>query len=94
MPYRYGYIPLSNRAHFVIDGGDAMAKVKGDELVKYIVERVVTHIETPKSVRKEQKLHEKRMRENWSTRWFGMLPLSFHLLKQQRKKRKKQTPTS
>ncbi|GIP56774.1 YqzE family protein [Paenibacillus woosongensis] len=45
---------------------------KGDELVKYITERVVNYIETPKDVRRSQV----KGKEPWSRRWFGMIPFS------------------
>lgn len=45
---------------------------KGDELVKYITERVVTYMETPKDVRKQNK----QLREPWVLRWFGYAPYS------------------
>ncbi|WP_019636386.1 YqzE family protein [Paenibacillus fonticola] len=45
---------------------------KGDELVKYITERVVDYVETPKDVRRTRA----KGREPWSRRWFGMIPFS------------------
>ncbi|GAB6988668.1 YqzE family protein [Paenibacillus pini] len=48
----------------------------GDELVKYITERVVTYIETPKEER-----HPK-IKEPWSVKWFGMIPFSLYLWKE------------
>ncbi|AWB46862.1 YqzE family protein [Paenibacillus sp. CAA11] len=49
---------------------------KGDELVKYITERVVTYVETPREVRKQQRI---RVKEPWSRKWFGMIPFSISL---------------
>ncbi|MNJ35394.1 YqzE family protein [Paenibacillus bouchesdurhonensis] len=49
---------------------------KGDELVKYITERVVDYMETPKDVRRIR-VKEK---EPWSRRWFGMIPFSLGML--------------
>ncbi|OPA81176.1 hypothetical protein BVG16_02270 [Paenibacillus selenitireducens] len=50
-----------------------MAKApKGDELVKYITERVVVYMETPKEVRKQNK----QSKEPWVLRWFGYAPYS------------------
>ncbi|WP_435921597.1 YqzE family protein [Paenibacillus sp. DYY-L-2] len=48
---------------------------KGDELVKYITERVVDYVETPRDIRKEKA----RLKESWSSRWFGMIPFSISL---------------
>ncbi|GIO39449.1 hypothetical protein J41TS12_43100 [Paenibacillus antibioticophila] len=59
---------------------------KGDELVKYITERVVDYVETPREVRRERS----RARESWGSRWFGMIPFSISLwVKQIPVKRKK-----
>lgn len=48
---------------------------KGDELVKYITERVVDYVETPRDIRKERA----KFKEPWSSRWFGMIPFSISL---------------
>lgn len=48
---------------------------KGDELVKYITERVVDYVETPKEVRRERS----RGKQSWSQTWFGMIPFSISL---------------
>ncbi|OAB32835.1 YqzE family protein [Paenibacillus glacialis] len=47
----------------------------GDELklVKYITEQVVTYIETPRQER------HTGFKEPWSTKWFGMIPISLSL---------------
>ncbi|MBE9915473.1 YqzE family protein [Paenibacillus donghaensis] len=50
----------------------------GDELVKYITERVVTFMETPKEERRRNKA-----KEPWSEKWFGMIPLGLTLMKRQ-----------
>lgn len=47
-----------------------------NDLIKYITERVVTYIDTPKEVRKKG-----RNKEPWSVRWFGMIPFSVSLWK-------------
>ncbi|GAB6926369.1 hypothetical protein JCM10914A_03520 [Paenibacillus sp. JCM 10914] len=60
----------------------------GDELIKYITERVVHYIDTPREVRRKAKV-----KEAWTTKWFGMIPLSVSIWKQdvtsKRKKRSK-----
>lgn len=43
---------------------------KGDELVKYITERVVDYMETPKDIRRSKV----KGKEPWSRKWFGMVP--------------------
>lgn len=47
-----------------------------EDLVKYLTERVVAYIETPRDVRKQVRLDRRVLREPWQTRWFGMLPLA------------------
>lgn len=48
-----------------------------DELIKYITERFVSYMDTPKEARKR-----KQSREPWTTRWFGMIPFSVSLWKE------------
>lgn len=50
---------------------------KGEDLIKYITQRVVTYMETPKEARMEHRV--KQSREPWQYRWFGMLPLAIQL---------------
>lgn len=47
------------------------------KLVKYITEQVVIYMETPKQERKRQT----DVKETWSTKWFGMIPISLALLR-------------
>ncbi|SMF78777.1 YqzE-like protein [Paenibacillus uliginis N3/975] len=47
-----------------------------NDLIKYITERVVTYIDTPKEDRKRR-----RGKEPWTVRWFGMIPFSVSLWK-------------
>ncbi|ANS73893.1 hypothetical protein AWM70_04325 [Paenibacillus yonginensis] len=58
---------------------------KGDELVRYITERVVHYVETPKEVRRVRK----QVKEPWSTKWFGMIPASLSMWGQDVFKRKR-----
>ncbi|OZB96789.1 YqzE family protein [Paenibacillus sp. XY044] len=64
----------------------------GDELVKYITERVVSYMETPKEERRKQKY-----KEPWTVKWFGMIPFSLSQLgggaadKRRQKRRKVNT---
>ncbi|MFK7693107.1 YqzE family protein [Paenibacillus sp. HJGM_3] len=64
--------------------------IKSEEWIKYITEQVVTYIETPADVRKEQRQNQKIRREPWSIRWFGMIPLALQFWFGSR--RKKRTP--
>ncbi|MGF7045662.1 hypothetical protein J2T13_000122 [Paenibacillus sp. DS2015] len=43
------------------------------KLVKYITEQVVIYMETPKQ--------QASVKETWSTKWFGMIPISLALLR-------------
>lgn len=54
-------------------------KPDADDLVKYVAERFITYIETPKAVRRMKKQEMKQSKESWLTLWFGMLPFSFEL---------------
>ncbi|WP_427052560.1 YqzE family protein [Paenibacillus sp. TC-CSREp1] len=51
---------------------------KGDELVKYITQRVVHYMDTPKDERKERRAQSRR-KEPWSIKWFGMIPFAVSL---------------
>lgn len=48
----------------------------GTDLLKYVTERTVKYLETPKIERKQHKLQTK---ETWRYRWFGMLPLAIEM---------------
>ncbi|WP_438349817.1 YqzE family protein [Paenibacillus sp. FA6] len=52
----------------------------GDELklVKYITEQVVTYMETPREERR------RAVKEPWSTKWFGMIPIGLTLWRRNR----------
>lgn len=58
-------------------GGKGIADMakKTDEYVKYIAERVVTYIDTPRDVRKQERAR-RRPYEPWQSRWFGMIPFA------------------
>jgi len=45
----------------------------GDDLVKYITEKVVVFMEDPHIRRKEEP------KQPWSQKWFGMLPLGLSI---------------
>ncbi|WP_405172309.1 YqzE family protein [Paenibacillus sp. FSL H8-0280] len=48
---------------------------KSDELVKYITQRVVHYIDTPKDERKGRT----KRKEPWAMKWFGMIPFAVSL---------------
>lgn len=45
----------------------------GDELVKYITEKVVVYMEDPRAVRAKRKAEK----QPWAEKWFGTLPLAW-----------------
>ncbi|MFC4388547.1 YqzE family protein [Gracilibacillus marinus] len=55
-----------------------------DEYVKYVTQRVVKYMETPKAERKKIKTEKKETRSQ-SSHWFGVLPFAFRLFLQRRK---------
>lgn len=67
-------------------------KVKTDEYIKYLTQKVVSYMDLPAEVRKEQRNLYKSMREPWHVRWFGMVPLSF-IIWWKNRKRKKEHPS-
>lgn len=60
----------------------------GSEWVKYVTERVVTYIETPKEERKQSRQEAKQLREPWLTRWFGLAPLGVKVWWDSRRRRR------
>ncbi|GFN33864.1 YqzE family protein [Paenibacillus xylaniclasticus] len=66
---------------------------KRDELIQYVAGQVVTYIDTPSEVRKQRRIDKqaaRAVREPWSTRWFGIAPLSLSLWIQGLRRRKAQ----
>lgn len=51
------------------------SKSSGDELVKYITEKVVVYMEDPRASRARRKSEK----QPWAERWFGMLPLGLSI---------------
>lgn len=67
---------------------------KDDDLMKYITERVVAYMGIPKEERKRKRV-ERRSRETWERRWFGMLPLAIGMwLRRLGRLGKRKTPPS
>lgn len=67
---------------------------KGEELVKYLAEQVVVYIETPKEVRLYARQVRAAKKENWQTRWFGMIPLAIRMMAKDMGKDKRTPPQS
>lgn len=65
--------------------------VKRDDLVMYITSRIATYLDTPREERKRQAA----MRvsdEQWSSRWFGLIPFATKMMVSQLKVRRKKRP--
>lgn len=45
--------------------------MSSNDIVKYLTQEFVRYIDTPKENRK------KKQKESWTSRWFGMIPMSF-----------------
>jgi hypothetical protein len=65
---------------------EAVIMASGGDLIKYITQRVVTYIDTPKEARKE--IHSSKPKEPWKYRWFGMLGMAIDIWMRNRMKRK------
>lgn len=58
----------------------------GEDLIKYITERVVAYIETPRKERHRQRQDKAKVKVPWHVRWFGILGVSLELwIKNKRK---------
>lgn len=55
----------------------------GEELVKYITERVVGYMESPR----EDRHRGRGGRQSWSQRWFGMVPLGLSIWRSGRRQK-------
>lgn len=53
--------------------------IKSDEYIEYLAQSFVTYLSTPREERKKAK-ENRKPREHWTTRWFGMLPMSVGLM--------------
>jgi hypothetical protein len=89
--------PISSRLNAVILGENNPIALKreecgvadkGEELVQYITQRVVAYIETPKEERKRAR-RQRRDKEAWQRRWFGVVPFALSMWVEQLKTRKK-----
>ncbi|NGM84471.1 YqzE family protein [Paenibacillus sp. 7124] len=57
----------------------------GEDLVKYITEKVVVYMESPR----ESRGRSRAGKQPWSQRWFGMLPVGLSIWRSSRKVRDK-----
>ncbi|MFD2658359.1 MULTISPECIES: YqzE family protein [Gracilibacillus] len=56
-----------------------------NDYVKYMTQRIVKYMDTPKDERKKLKEARKQQEIAYSNKWFGVLPFAFRLLIQKRK---------
>ena len=49
----------------------------GEEIVKYMTQKMVQYIDTPREERRLRRLQRRNISEPWSTRWFGLIPMAF-----------------
>lgn len=47
--------------------------MSSNDIVKYLTQEFVKFIDTPKNERK------KKPKEQWSSRWFGMIPMAIRM---------------
>lgn len=46
------------------------------ELIKFLTQRFVQYLEMPR----EERRRRRQVKEPWTVRWFGMIPLSLRML--------------
>ncbi|WP_058307465.1 YqzE family protein [Gracilibacillus massiliensis] len=56
-----------------------------NDYVKYMTQRIVKYMDTPKDERKKSKAERQQEEIVVSNKWFGVLPFAFRLLIQKRK---------
>ncbi|WP_163581100.1 YqzE family protein [Gracilibacillus saliphilus] len=59
--------------------------MSNNDYVKYMTQRIVKYMDTPKDERKKLKEARKQQEIAYSNKWFGVLPFAFRLLIQKRK---------
>lgn len=53
--------------------------MSGEEWVKFVTQKFVTYIDTPKEQRRLTRTSAKTQREPWLTKWFGVAPMGIAL---------------
>ncbi len=59
--------------------------MSNNEYVKFMTQRIVKYMDTPKDERKKTKEDQKKEEMTVSNKWFGVFPFAFRLLIQKRK---------
>lgn len=70
---------------FEEEGG--VFEVSTNDYVKFMAERLIKRMETPKSERREMKKERKEMKTPFLVRWFGMVPFSIFIALKKNKRR-------
>lgn len=60
--------------------------MSSNDYVKYMTEKIVHYMDTPKSERKKYKEQLKNQKPIYPNKWFGVLPFAIRLFFQNRKK--------
>ena len=58
--------------------------MKSDEWLQYVTEQLIEYIESPRKARRKPK----SARESWSSKWFGIVPMSLGIWSQNTRLRK------
>ncbi len=61
---------------------------KAEDLVQYIAEKVSHYIDTPKEERKQLR-SQRSPKQDWLSRWFGVVPFALSMWFDQNKKKLK-----
>jgi hypothetical protein len=59
----------------------------GNDVVKYLTQKIVKYLDEPKAVRKERKRNRKNKKEPLLTYLFGVLPMGLGLAFRKKRKR-------
>ncbi|AST92521.1 YqzE family protein [Sutcliffiella cohnii] len=54
--------------------------MKTNDYVKYVTQQLVSYMDQPKDVRKEQRIVRKQEQAPLSNQWLGVIPLSLKLM--------------
>ncbi|WP_128893812.1 YqzE family protein [Longirhabdus pacifica] len=57
----------------------------GEELIRYVTETIVTRWNRDSKREKDEEKERVEQKEHWQTQWFGMIPLSIHLWRKNKK---------
>ncbi|SDW08779.1 YqzE-like protein [Marininema mesophilum] len=61
--------------------------MSSQEYIKFLTQRMVRYMDTPKIERREARRERREKQPSWSTRWFGMIPFGVSMYARKQKKR-------